>query len=299
MDDVRSPLLPPDEFVASPDNSVDGTPRTSASRNPIEARSNYRRLQGGKCSVKRQRHFVYGAIYNNIFPGSHVLDPIDGNIDLYVILPSMEVSIIEIRLIFPDEGKGKDTLLSSVLSLGRSCHGAGNSRGSRVGDLGMMHALGVRSSTSREVFVGTNEKSKRIERVSNLMRHWMEDNLRSTLKSILDDDTHCTDMKPLSFMPAGPGSRVILSVDLANAPHYDTNDVSKSVAVWVEEKPGQAENWYFVFPNIRLDGKDGVLVRLRHGTTISWDGRKIFHCTSRTDPGPGNKVYGCMWAASR
>ena len=210
-----------------------------------------------------------------------------------------EKTTIEIRLVFPDEGIGKDTLLSSIRSLGRSCRGPGNSRGFRVGDIGNMHALGVRSSKVQELFVGTYERHKQIKRASTLMRHWMEDNMPSTLKDILDNDTGTASMKPLSFMPEGPGSRVILSVDLANAPHYDVNDVSKSVAVWVEEKPGQAENWYFVFPNISYEDKEGLVVRLRHGTAISWDGRKIFHCTSRTNPGPDNQVYGCMWAASK
>jgi hypothetical protein len=47
---------------------------------------------------------------------------------------------------------------------------------------------------------------------------------------------------------------------------------------------------------------DGVLVRLRHGRSISWDGRVIRHCTSVTnlgvgDNGEANHVFGWFHAA--
>jgi hypothetical protein len=47
---------------------------------------------------------------------------------------------------------------------------------------------------------------------------------------------------------------------------------------------------------------DGVLVRLRHGRSISWDGRVIRHCTSVTNCGVGdngnaNHVFGWFHAA--
>jgi hypothetical protein len=59
-------------------------------------------------------------------------------------------------------------------------------------------------------------------------------------------------------------------------------------------------------PNLRVESKGklhhGVLVCLRHGRSISWDGRVIRHCTSVTNHGVGendekNYVYGWFHAA--
>lgn len=298
-DHVQSPLLPPDEIHSSKDNSVDGTARSSTYKNPIDARSNYKRLQQGRSSVYRRRHFVFGALYNNLFGGYHTVDPMMGDFDLKITLSSTQMSIVRVRLVSPEEGKGRDTLLQSIISLGKTFRGPGNSRGSRVGDVGGMHAVGIRSTSPNKLFVGTEERASKIMLASNLMRHWMEDYMRSDLLDILSNDVNVDSRKPLHFMPEGPGSRVIVSVDLANSAHYDIGDASVSVAVWVEEKPGEAENWYFVLPNVSYQGKAGLVVKLCHGAAISWDGREIFHCTSKTRPGVGNKVYGCMWGASK
>jgi hypothetical protein len=92
---------------------------------------------------------------------------------------------------------------------------------------------------------------------------------------------------------------MMISVNLANSPHYDTGDTSVSVAIWVEEKPGQSENWYFILPNMSHQGSKGIVVKLYHGLVISWDGRDIFHCTSKTRVGDGNKVYGCLWSSAK
>ena len=64
-------------------------------------------------------------------------------------------------------------------------------------------------------------------------------------------------------------------------------------------EPGQAENWYFVLPNLSISGSRGVIIKLRHGVVISWDGRKIYHCSSMATPGQGNKVFGCMWGSAK
>lgn len=299
LDDSQAPLLPPDEIVSSTDNSVDGTPRTSICKNTTSARSTYRRLRQGHCSINRHRQFVFGALYNNIFPIYHMIDPMMGNFDLKITLPNKKTSVLQIRLVFPDDGVGKDRLLSSIVTLGKCFRGPSNARGRRVGDLGKMHAVGVRCAARKELYVETEIHLEKIKQASNLMRHWMEDNMPTVLTDIISNDTSCSTMKPLSFMPRGPGSRLMISSNLANSAHYDTNDASLSVAVWVEEKPGLAKNWYFILPNVQCEGKKGVVVKLCHGTAIAWDGRAIFHCTSKTNPGFGNKVYGCMWGASK
>jgi hypothetical protein len=97
-----------------------------------------------------------------------------------------------------------------------------------------------------------------------------------------------------------------VSINLANSDHLDIRDASVGVSMFLEDKPGLAKDWFFVLPNILLyhDGKryEGVLVRLTHGTAVSWDGRIIRHCTARCEGGGGtvvgNNVYGMHIAAN-
>ncbi len=80
------------------------------------------------------------------------------------------------------------------------------------------------------------------------------------------------------------GYSVDMSVDLANASHFDVHDAQPGFSVWTEEMLELASKWHFAMPNLHGvsdDGKilNGVAIKLRHGTAISWDGRVIRHCT--------------------
>ncbi len=88
------------------------------------------------------------------------------------------------------------------------------------------------------------------------------------------------------------GYTIDMSVDLGNSSHFDVNDASQAFSVWLEEMVGHEENRFFVLPNVhgvRLEqGKQiefqGMAVKLGHGVAISWDSRKIRHCTSVSCP---------------
>ena len=292
------PLLPPDVIEKSTDNSCDGTPRTTRFKDIAKARAEYNRLRLEKLSVRRQRKFVFGAMYESIFPGSFLVDPFGCDYDLVVTLPSGKESVVRVRLVSPDEGIDKKNLLTSIVELGRSLSGPGNCRGHRVGDGGTMHAIGLKSASSKELYKINESTCSKAKTASTVMREWLEDNMRDTLRLILSVDESFKVVYPDS-MPRGPGSRMMVSVNLANSPHYDMGDTAESIGIWVEEKPGQSENWYFVLPNVSCGGSHGVLIKLLHGVVISWDGRQIYHCTSKTNQGDGNKTYGCMWSSSR
>ena len=93
-----------------------------------------------------------------------------------------------------------------------------------------------------------------------------------------------------------------ISKDLGNASHVDSADESVGISTWVEEKPGQATNWYFILPNTTLldNPSRAVVIRLSHGLSIMWDGRVIHHCTSVTNTGiVKNHVYGNFTSKSK
>jgi len=298
FDSSNAPLLPPDFVRNSKDLSVDGITRSVTFKNSAQARTRYQELSLEKSSVRRRRKFVYGALYKNLFGGYHEIDPMDGDVDLLISLSKINRTVVEIKMVSPDSGIRDQNLLQEGISLGRVLGLRGNARGGKVGDLGCMHALGYRSASTKSLYVMDAEISKKVEMLSRPMRDWMEDHMRDTLKDIIRVDKELRVAYTLSCMPTGPGSRMMVSVNLANAAHVDVDDSSLSVALWLEERPGQATNWYFILPNLTYKGSSGVVVKLRHGTVISWDAREIFHCTSQTEVGEDNRVYGCMWGSA-
>ncbi len=298
-DHINAPLLPPNLILNSPDASVDGTIRSTYYRTSHQAREEYKRLQLLPASGKRQRKFVYGALYESLYEGFLEIDPIKCDTDLVVSLDSDHDSVIQIRMIDPESGIGRDKLLPTVISLGNSFCGTGNARGGKVGDLGAMHAIGIRTASTRELYKETSKHAAIVQKASFLMRHWMEDHMRDILQHLLEKDKELGTTGCLDCMPSGPGSRLMYSVNLGNSAHYDKGDTSMSVAVWTEQRPGTASNWFFILPNVSCKGSKGVVVRLHHGVVISWDGRAIYHCTSKTRIGENNKTFGCMWGCSK
>ena len=74
-DEPSAPLLPPDVIHKSPDNSCDGTARSTRYKDVPKARTEYNKLRLAKASVRRHRKFVFGAIYESIFSGYQEIDP--------------------------------------------------------------------------------------------------------------------------------------------------------------------------------------------------------------------------------
>jgi hypothetical protein len=75
-----------------------------------------------------------------------------------------------------------------------------------------------------------------------------------------------------------------------------------SVSSKTEDTPGTGANWFFLLPNVHGVRDDsthfnGIAIKLRHGTVISWDGRVVKHCTAVPIPGGNNHVYGTFTAA--
>jgi hypothetical protein len=88
---------------------------------------------------------------------------------------------------------------------------------------------------------------------------------------------------------------MVVSVNLGNPPHKDALDLGTSATIWTEKGKGEANNWYFVMPNIHIkrNGQtyEGLAVKLCHGAYVEWDGM-VRHSTSLTNVSYGNAVYG-------
>lgn len=173
--------------------------------------------------------------------------------------------------------------------------GTGTARAA-TGDVGTMHAIGTRVDLDG-VTVRPYQSNEAIPQkllrqlvcaMSTIGKRFFPDVLAVIA------DTECdSGLEPVPPMDGVDGHRVgytvDMSVNLGNSSHYDVHDASQGFSIWTEELIGQADNWFFIMPNIygkRPDGTSfsGLAVKLHHGTAISWDGRVIRHCTSLSKP---------------
>ena len=90
-----------------------------------------------------------------------------------------------------------------------------------------------------------------------------------------------------------------ISINLGNESHNDVYDLCRAVSTWVEVEVGDATGWYYLMPNVSIDGDPRpVAIELGTGVTIVWDGRIVAHCSSKPTVGEGNSVHGCFLGVS-
>jgi hypothetical protein len=191
-------------------------------------------------------------------------------------------------------------MLDSIVGLCYVLPTTGNAR-KQSGDQGEMHALGFREIDSKGgVVVYVPTKKINIAEAMTTATSALGIYMVKQWKSDYDDIQNAEKAKPaLKVMGgiSGPGRSMMISCNLANSAHLDFKDKSRSFGIWVETSPGLAKNWFFVMPDVSIDGSKGVVIRLFHGAVITWDGKEIRHCSSTPEPGEGNDVYGCMFGA--
>jgi superfamily II DNA helicase RecQ len=300
-DDLLSPLLPPSYCQQSPDlgqdpNHVVGNRQHRISHvtytNKSEAHSMYNFLRNEKKSCNTKRLYVYGFLYKTLFSGYHEIDP---RVCKCVLEVNVSGQSLPTKVFITHTMES--LLLDSVVCLGRALPKKGNGRVDR-GDVGDIFGLGIRDAQRKIIYKPTEGLHKEITKVSSLFGPWLEKKLPGVSTNIADAEKK-KQQKLCAPMIHGPGSSIMMSRNLGNASHLDVNDKSYSVTIWAEEKKDLAENWFYVMPNVKYNGSLGVVVRLSHGTVIAWDGRLIRHCTTVTNVGTDNNVFGCMFGSCR
>ena len=280
FNDQSSPLLPPDVM---PD--VQHGDRREVEDLKLEnARQLFHHLREYDHKSKlRDRKFVFGSGHRRMYSeNTQVLDVDEiGDFDIRIRCKDNDIwSTVRVRCSLSDT-----EYIDSIVSLNKTLQ-KGNCR-KDVGDLGHMIALGARGGMhGNKLYKATTEGDT---------PHRLKEAMRQTSRHV--KKVFPQEAKEISeaFQRSGAvvpdmfdgddvfWSNIIVSKNFANAPHFDPGDGSKCIVTWTEKCPGMAKNWYLVLPNATLDGKRGLAIRLRHGVTVAWDGRLIYHCTSQTD----------------
>jgi len=307
--DQDGPMLPPDVISGQCFSSAWPREVLALEFNSILAGSNSARLGG--------RHYAAGTRYFDLPSSCFLVDPaIDPMVDIMIDVAPFGTSVdrqtvVRVRHalmlrtdhVLPEDMELRIARRMSLLSKITRCNAAIR-RGMRTssgvrsagGDVGCMHAIGMRvegDGVSVNPFAANGKVPKSVlqEMVAALccVGRLCFPDLMHLIKT-LESDSGVPVMSPMDGIGWDWVARTIdMSVNLGNSSHYDVNDCSQGFAVWTEEMPGKAANWYFVMPNVhgtRADGTpfSGLAVRLYHGVAISWDGRVLRHCTSVLKP---------------
>lgn len=288
--DERAPILPPDD-----QGCVQlGEKVRVLHTNIDEAREAYKIGINLVGSRKKQRKYLYGSRYRNFFHGSFkIIDVRDygGVVNLNILIEKGETSILKIR----DLSMEKE-LMTSVKKFNDTMKRVSIAR-SHSGDEGKMFAFGFRNLKEGDY---KSMKCTKMDVRSYCVdvRNTLDNYFKLEIDEIIDADLK-QGVIPSDTMGGknGISAYSLVSEDLVNAPHFDL-DTSVGISVFNEKHPGSSTNWNFVLPNTMLvDGNnnEAIVIKLFDGCTLSWDGRKIFHCTSMKDIGEGNHVYGNYW----
>lgn len=316
VDDSKAPVLPPDFIQGIQFTSVD------------DARQQYKEI---RCKHRRKRNqYAPGALYKNLFlTNSMVLDhDVVGDFDISIdyvpptrlsqqkklksmdgnFLP-MATTIVKVR-----SARSQPSYLDSLYVVDAQLVPSKGAVRQGRGDVGRMWQVGVKNrglmtknrkhyKATESAFIKTDKTNVAGSPFLLLMNCQMCEFMRHTFPKEYQEIQHGNQGMAVDRRIGGDGSLHTFSIsrDLGNSSHLDTGDKSVSICTWVEEKPGTAKNWFFILPNTTLldDASKAVVIKLSHGLTISWDGRYLHHCTSITDTGEKNHVYGNFTTTSK
>ena len=244
--------------------------------NIIDARNLYNRLTEYQYNTRfKHRKYLVGSKYINMF-GLLNINVIDyektSDININVTIEDDEsMSCINVR-------KAPTSLCNEILTLHKRLNiEKGNSRSKDKNlDDGDMHAMG-RCDYGDEYSISSNniDIQKMISNIGKERKHWFMSTFPDIYQCQFDKDID------VPYMSDSLSDMMVHSISLANASHYDCNDISITISTWVEETINNTENWYLVFPNVTIDNVKAVAIKLFHGCTICWDASKLRHASSK------------------
>ena len=303
--DGRTPLIPPSHNIQAGIYWKDAEGNNE--RSLVALRSEYRRWYADS---KKRRKYLEGALIREL-PGTgyYTIDPRDGDVVLDMeIMREKFGGLLVGRRNFYCCTIGETEILDGALRFATSMAKSGAVRDDD-GSEGRMLAAGVRypshaMGTKDYEFVScvlgkretelSEEKVLRRELLSGPLGKRLSLCLNEKMPEVMASIRVAEQKRKVArpdYMKDCPAATCIVSRNLVNAMHTDL-DHSMSVVFWVGD---EQDSCYFVLPNVSLGVYQGVVVRVRPGTLIGWDGRTVLHCTACS--GYQGDCYGIFFAS--
>lgn len=291
------PLLPPSNFkFCSLYNNGMGDGRIES---VDEAKRLVFKLKKHRAYRRTHRKYIRGVFYEKMYDGCRYIDTRDGSrVELNIRLAD-GVTTTSVKIA---SAMHMTSMLGNIVDLGEALKSNSGNVRNKAGDKGKMFGLGHRDFIRDVLYCtlflpGVSVAMAWVTKnVGRYMRKFWPDEFEEIREMETKKSTATVPLPQMGGLD-GPGNSIMMSRNLANSAHLDVYDNSRSFSIWAEKKPGNATNWYFIMPDVSLNGSRGVAVRLHHGCVICWDGRLIRHCTSLTNVDQGNSVYACMFGS--
>ena len=245
---------------------------------------------------KKHRKYLFGSKYVNIFHDfAQIIDvrDHDGSTDLIINYDNDKHTTLKIRDI-STESESMDTIKRFINNANMISKARNHS-----GDLGSMFAFGFHNSKHGN-YVSMNNDNGNCRRYCIEMRRLLENYFKEEISEIINADRRQGKFAGHDMGDTdGISAYCLVSKDLVNSAHYDL-DTSPGISLFVEDTIDKATGWYFILPNTYSnETKKAIIIKLFNGCAISWDGRKIFHCTGLENLGEDNHVYGCYFGGKK
>lgn len=247
-------------------------------------------------ATRKHKKYIPCAFYKNLFQGFKLLDPTVSDFDLELDIGADNKTKVSIRNVSNNAsllaaGQGLGNRVAEML-LTRLCSE------SRDGNYGNMVSIGYRDSKQGIEYKGTSdcrlETNKFVEEFGSYLNENMpevqEDIERAEL-SKMGEAGRCKSFQTRSEK-SRCGNTIHCSLDYAIENHYDPYDASLCAVLWVSQTGKPVGNWYFLLPDASIGGSTGIVVKLSHGTVISWHGNEIKHCSAIPRAEENNAIYG-------
>ena len=249
IDDVRAPILPPDDLACLQRGVMFRIKKTCI----VEAREAYKRGIHILRSRSKRRKYLLGSRYRDLFNGFYkVIDVREygGCVDLNITIENGETSVLKIRDVSRD-----GELLQCLKIFNKEMDKSSIAR-CHSGDDGKMYAFGFHNSKEGN-YKSMRDVGTDIRHYSTVARKRLQEYFHEEIHKIIKADRD-QNIVPCAQMGGEQGisAYALVSEDLVNAAHYDL-DTSVGISVFNELKPQYATNWNFVLPNTTLvNGKE-------------------------------------------
>ena len=267
----------------------------------MEARYIYREKCSHDLNRFKKRKFVDGAVYTDLFDKCvQIIDPVTECKTVIRIFDEDTEQLTDV--VITCNTNVNDLHLMNEIDLHTALNEhAPNTYRKILNDKGAMYIVGT--GKKGDGSVGTYNLSNKSEKIKRNFHRVCKSSTQYYSHWGYEQDVHTMgnynrerngEMAEDYFV-----NSIVSSVNLTNASHNDINDGYVSICTWTEKYIGTAENWYFILPNTTIDGERGIAIKLKHGVTIRWDGRILFHCSMVGNVGSNNNVHGMYFGVQK
>ena len=286
------PLLPPNRFLYLDRKKVVNTTTVD------DGRWHYNTYMEWSGWNRKRRRYIEGALYTNIFYNQcRIIDMGKGEqLDINVITQSNVESTISIIV----EDNVDHPHLHHCRKLGRILSKfCPNSYRKNCNDKGNMYIVGRGKLGSSGVGTYKLTEDEEVKQQLHALAD-AEDYYREIgLGEAVDDIKRNKKYSNHPSMEKCFVSSITSSCNYINAAHYDVDDSCEGIITWTFDGDEEPSDWYFILPNLSVDGKKATIIKLHHGLSIKIDARIIMHCSTMSLNNKSDRVYGTFFGAKQ